>query len=312
MILCIAPNTNVERTMLIPGFHLGGEFRAQEEVILPSGKGINVARAIATLGGAPMCMGFLGGHTGRMAAALANAQGLQSAWTWIDGETRIAIAVVDPQSPQNDATLINESGPTVTAADWERLSADVLAQDSTASIACFSGSLPPGSPLDLFAGLIHRLQDQHGAVWVDCSGAGLKAAIQAGADGVKANAQEAAALIHLPVDNFDDALVAGKQLLAMGAGKAVITLGSQGSLLVTRAGVWMATPPAVKRLSTVGSGDAYMAGLLFELERRSDIPDALRCATAAGAANAQSLGGGRFAREDFDAALPGAVVIQME
>jgi len=76
----------------------------------------------------------------------------------IEGETRIAAAVVDPEAPDGDAALTSEAGPTIHPADWERLAADVLERAKSARLACFSGSLPPGTPLKGFSELIQALQ----------------------------------------------------------------------------------------------------------------------------------------------------------
>src|ERR1035437_3087011 len=113
MILCIAPNVTLERTWVVPNYRPGGVFRVKELLVLPSGKGINVARAIQTLGGEPLGMGFVAGHIGALIADLAAQQSLPCSWTWIEGETRIAVAVVDPEVPDSDATLISEAGPTI-------------------------------------------------------------------------------------------------------------------------------------------------------------------------------------------------------
>ena len=59
MILCIAPNVTLERTWVVPNYRTVGVFRVKELLVLPSGKGINVARAVQTLGGNALGMGFV-------------------------------------------------------------------------------------------------------------------------------------------------------------------------------------------------------------------------------------------------------------
>jgi fructose-1-phosphate kinase PfkB-like protein len=69
--------------------------------------------------------------------------------------------------------------------------------------------------------------------------------------------------------------------------------------MIDAAGTWIAAPPSIRVISTVGSGDSFLAGLLVALERGAAAAEALCYAVAAGAANAQSLGGAHFALEDF-------------
>ncbi len=308
MILCISPNTNIERTWTVPGLKLGGAFRATAEVSLASGKGINVARAVQELGGEPLGMGFVAGLGGQQFAALAQAEGMRGLWTQVAGEERLALAMYDPQHA-GDATLVSGPGPQVDEADWLRLEADVLSQAAAARLACFSGSLPPGSPPAAFARLVGRLGDAGVAVWLDVRGAPLHAALQARPAGVKINVLEAEEATGLVVDSPAAALQAARRLCEMGAGRALITLGRGGAVLASPGSAWRAHPleqPGF--LSSVGSGDAFMAGWLVGLERGLSEAEALRQAAAAGAANTLSLGGGLFSPAEYQAALERAVV----
>jgi fructose-1-phosphate kinase PfkB-like protein len=85
----------------------------------------------------------------------------------------------------------------------------------------------------------------------------------------------------------------------MGIENVVLTLGSQGAIFVNGAGSWWAQPPAVSIVSTVGSGDTFLAALLMALLRGESPAMALQQAVAAGAANALAPGGSRFELSDF-------------
>ena len=277
MILCIAPNVTLERNWVVPNFRTTGVFRVKELLVLPSGKGINVARAILTLGGEAMGIGFVAGHIGALIADLMTEQNLPYSWTWIEGESRISVAIIDPESPDSDAVLTSEAGPTIHPADWDRLAVDVLERSKTARLACFSGSLLPGTPLSGFSGLIQTLQQQGCSVWVDCSGPGLETAIHAGGAGIKVNGEEIGAVLGQKVSDVETALQAAQSVRQMGASSAIVTLGSKGAVLVTPAGSWMAEPPKVKRISSVGSGDAFMAGLLTGIEQAASGRGSTEC-----------------------------------
>jgi fructose-1-phosphate kinase PfkB-like protein len=79
----------------------------------------------------------------------------------------------------------------------------------------------------------------------------------------------------------------------------VITLGAAGAFLGTKEERWYAQGPSVRVVSTVGSGDSFLAGLVSALDRGSNWVEALRDAVAAGTANALSAGGGRFTMQEF-------------
>ncbi|NWG16776.1 MAG: hexose kinase [Chloroflexi bacterium] len=305
MILCVTPNPAIDRTLVVPGFKPGAVFRPTSQLAAPGGKGVNVARAVRVLGGAALCAGFVGGGTGRQLAELAEREGLGAVWTWIGAETRTCIIVADPDA---EATVINENGPTVTAEEWSRLEADILRESAQASAVCFSGSLPQGQPPDVFAGLLQTLRGAGRAVWVDTSGAALAAALAVPGLHIKVNGDEAGAALGLAVEDINSAALAAAQLRARGAEIAALTLGGQGAVLAHETGCWHTQPPPVKVMSSVGSGDSFLAGLVQGFAAGLPPDEALRWGAAAGTANAMSVVGGRFSRQDFESVLAGTTV----
>lgn len=296
MILCITPNPAIDRTLIVPKFQPGEVHRVTDSIVVAGGKGLNVARAIQTLGGEPLCAGFLGGHSGRLLAVLAEREGLRGAWTWIEGETRTCVIVVDAAG----ATVINESGPRVAADDWQRLLNDVTA--TRAEVLCLSGSLPPGSPLDSFAALTRSLRSTGKMVWVDTSGPALTRVLELGVS-IKVNHSEAGAAAGMDVASMQEAVRAANRMRVRGAVSVVITLGSLGAVMVTDEGEWCVSAPSLKTVSAVGSGDCFLAGLVVALATGQSAYQALRWAVASGTANAISAGGGRFTRVEFEEVL---------
>ena len=141
MIFCISPNPALDHTLVVPTFKQGIVLRAESSLSAAGGKGLNVARAAQILGAKTRSFCFLGGRMGKTIAELARHKALDGNWTWIDGETRTCVIIADGGT--GEATVINEQGPRVTAADWSSFSQSVLADISEASDVCFSGSLPP-------------------------------------------------------------------------------------------------------------------------------------------------------------------------
>jgi tagatose 6-phosphate kinase len=303
MIVCVSPNLNIERTWVIPSLKLGGVFRAQEEIVRPSGKGINVAYAVHLLGEDVLGMGFAAGHTGRLFVDLIEAGGLKGCWTWVSGEVRSGVTLYDPEST-SDATLLSGLGMLVTAADWERFSDDIFQQAASSRLVSFSGSLPPGTPPDAFTGVIRRLRAAGKQVWVDCSDWALEAALKAPPSGLKINAAEAAELSGEAVTSRAKAYHVAQILQQSGIDTVVITMGKLGAVLLHHEESWHVSAPLVERpISSVGSGDSFLGGLLVGLEREQPLSECLRIAAAAGGANTQTLGAANFLLDDYQKAL---------
>lgn len=307
MILTVTPNTALDRIEIVPSLQPGKVLRSTSLTLSPGGKGVNVARAIKNLSGEAACAGFLGGYTGRQHAQLVSRENLPATWTWIDGETRAAIVIVDEES--GETTVINEAGPSVTSADWERLQADALKLSEETEAVCLSGSLPLGLKPEYFGELVRVLNQARRRVWVDSSGSALRAAVQARPAVVKVNGFEAAGLLGWrEIQDVSTALQAAQTIQQSGMSQVVLTLGKLGAVLASDAGVWFAHPPDIKVICPIGSGDAFLGGLVLAWLNQNPDPEALRQAVAAGSANALSVGGGQFSRQDFERILANTTV----
>lgn len=296
MILCITPNPAIDRTMILPNLVLGNVHRAQESIVAAGGKGLNVARTIRALGGEALNMGFLGGHSGHLLADLAQNEGLHSSWTWIKTETRTCTILV---SQAGEATEIDEPGMPVSKLDWKRLQRAVRKYVFSASLSCVAGSLPPESSSDDLRGLLRVLISSGKQVWVDTSGTALDTVLAFPGVCIKVNGHEIGKSVGFEVKNVTSAKRALTLLSERGLDAVLITLGAAGALLATNEGRWHAQGPRVHVVSTIGSGDSFLGGLVNALENRKVWHEALRDAVAAGTANVLSAGGGQFSLQDF-------------
>src|SRR4051812_1459296 len=109
MILTVTPNAAVDKTLTVANFQLGHRHRAQQGLIMPGGKGINVARALKRLGDPVIATGLAGGRTGIHILDGLSQEGILNDFVRIAGESRTSTAVVDPTSGLQ--TEINEDGP---------------------------------------------------------------------------------------------------------------------------------------------------------------------------------------------------------
>lgn len=88
-----------------------------------------------------------------------------------------------------------------------------------------------------------------------------------------------------------DPVEAARFFVEAGAGAAAVTLGGDGSVLVTRDGQVLRVPAfQVPVVDTTGCGDAYVAGMIAGLSRGMALEEAARLATAASALVATGLG----------------------
>jgi 1-phosphofructokinase family hexose kinase len=295
VIVCVATNASVDKLFEVDRLVLGEIHRPRSFVQVPGGKGLNVARAAATLGAEVTAVTLLGGEAGRWVQSALTAEGIRGRYAWASsGDTRSSLSVADRHTGR--LTEFYEDGSPISAADWEAL-LDVAREAMVgASWLTISGSLPPGAPGDGDASLIRAGLEAGIRVALDTRGAALAAGVAAGPDLVKVNASEAAGVLGTAASGPAEALDAAATLAARTGGAAAVTLGADGAALVAGGTRWLG------RLTTsgwypVGSGDSFLAGMVVALEAGGTWPDGLRLALGSAAANAAEPGAGRLRRD---------------
>ena len=278
MIVTVTPNPSVDRTIEVSELVRGAVLRASAAWAEPGGKGVNVARALAANGAKAIAVLPTGGAEGLQLAALLAAEGVEVVEVPLAGSTRANVTVVEPDGT---TTKLNEPGPDLSPAEGADITEAVVAAAAGARWVVACGSLPPGLPCSYYADLVHRLAGREVRVAVDTSGAALSAAVAAGPALVKPNRDELAEATGRPLHTLGDAVAAARELLRRGAGMVLASLGRDGALLVDADAVIHGEAPVTEPRSTVGAGDAALAGFLFA---GAAGPAALVSAVAWGAA----------------------------
>jgi 1-phosphofructokinase family hexose kinase len=294
VIICVAGNPSVDRLMEVEALAPGEIHRPTSLVVVPGGKGLNVARASAALGGAVTATGILAGHAGRWISDALADEGVPARFAWSPGETRSCLSVADQAAA---LTEFYESGTPATAQAWADLVAIVAELLGSAGWLTLSGSLPLDTPADGYGQLIERAAAAGVRAAVDSRGPWLAAALDAGPALVKINASEASDLLDHAVTNRDRAVAAARTIRdrAGGDGHAVaITLGEAGMVLVDPDGRALTGSTPARGRYPVGSGDALLAGLVTALADGEPWEAAAALGLGAGGANAEMAGAGRL------------------
>jgi 1-phosphofructokinase len=293
MILTVTLNAAVDRTLVVPSLSLGHRHRASESITLAGGKGINVARGLRTLGVPVLATGFAGGRNGDAIRDGLSEAAIPFDFVEIEGYSRTSTAIIDPMA--GNQTEINEYGPEVSPAETREFSRRLEHLMEYATAVVFAGSLPPNLDEGFLVGLVQRSRERGLYTVVDSSPAVLRATLKAGPSLVSPNQHEAESVVGFDFIEEDDFPRGVLRLVELGSSGACITSREGHSYLTTDAGIVSARAPRVEALSTIGSGDAYLAGLLAGLLHRDLAPvDAVRLAAGCAAANAEALGAGLF------------------
>jgi 1-phosphofructokinase/tagatose 6-phosphate kinase len=295
MIVTVTMNAAVDRTLTVPNFQLGHRHRASAALTLAGGKGINVARALKTLGVPVVTTGLAGGRTGTRIVEELQGEAILNDFVRIEGESRTSTAVVDPTG--NTYTEINEWGPAVGDGELEILLEKLEYLSQGADLVVFAGSLPREVADDFYGEAIRTINRAGVRTVLDSDGEPLRLGVEGGPFLVSPNQREAESLVGQELNDDEDFQLALDRIREMGARNVLITQETGCLALLREDGEprrFRATAPRLEPVSTVGSGDVLLAGFLAALVAGKPHEEALRAAVAAGAASTVEVGAGRF------------------
>ncbi len=301
MLLTVTLNPALDRTMTVPNFQIGFRNRATDTVILPGGKGINVARAAKTLGRPVIATGFIGGRKGDQIVSDLNDEGILCDFVRVAGESRISTAVVDSATAL--VTEINEQGPDIQREDLERLHEKLDYLGKAADAVVFAGSVPPGLDDSCYAELIQHVCRMGIPSFFYTYADPLRLGVKAGADYVFPKLVEAEKVIGYEFAGLEDQLAAARTMHDMGAGSVVISYRYGCVALLVEGGVkraFVGKLPQMNVVSPLGWTDALIAGYAVHLLEGHSADECLRYGLACGAANLMTWGAGVFSPADAD------------
>lgn len=293
-VLCVALNPAIDLTIEVSDLRIGEVNRAQRAQQDAGGKGINVASCLADYAVPVAVTGQLGRENPALFEALFEAKGIDNRCLYIDGYTRVNTKVVDPD--KGETTDINLPGPSQTDAE---IAAQIAAlKDVMTALAeslrwvVLAGSLPPGWPADVYATLIRHAHSVGSQVLLDTSGTALSEALKAGPEIVKPNRDELAEHLGRQFASLAEVVAAARDLITAHPGMQIVavSMGSEGAVFVSSEQAVVAQPLPVEPISSVGAGDAMVAGVVAAQLDGLALDGCARLATAFAAGKLTRLG----------------------
>ena len=245
---------------------------------------------------------------------LIHSAGLPSSAIPMDGTVRVNTTITEPDGT---TTKVNGPGPVLSDADSHAITSELTARALASDWVVLAGSLPRGVNTDWYCGLISAVRSAapQARIAVDTSDAPMQAIGEnlnsAAPDLIKPNGLELGQLTGTDGRELEDQAARGeyagvvraaRDVVKQGIAEVLVTLGDAGAVLVTADGAWAATPPPATVKSTVGAGDAALAGYLLGRTAGKSPADSLAQSVAYGTA-AASKQGTQFPRpEEIDIA----------
>jgi 1-phosphofructokinase family hexose kinase len=281
MIVTVTLNPAMDQTLVLPKFVAGDTLRVKSSRIDPGGKGINVSRVIRELGGESIAMGFAPGGLGRFLLQTLESQGIICDFIRTSGEMRTNITLLDESRHLN--TILSEPGPETNVeamSDLKQRLGRILREGDWLVIA---GSIPPPLEASVYADLIRDASEMGVHTLLDADGDALAQGASAQPEILKGNRRELERLIGSRLGDEESTLAAAQKVKAWGIPLVLITRGRQGAVAVGERAL-RGIAPRVRAISAVGSGDAFLAGVVLTLSRGGSLEEAMELGIASGTA----------------------------
>ncbi len=309
MILTVTLNAAIDKRYVVDGFTPGEVNRVRECTYVPGGKGLNVSKPAAIAGARVVATGFVGGHAGNFIEEALAPFGIESRFHHVAAESRTCINIWDEKTGTQTEFL--EPGFTLTQDDLKGFLALFQTLLPEADVVAMSGSVPKGLDGSAYQQLIALCRAAGKPVILDTSGKLLEAGIEACPTMIKPNIDEIRMLTGKPCNDLSEIVEAAKALHRRGIPVVAVSLGSQGSIVVSNEGSYRAIVPKIDAVNTVGCGDAMIAGFALSFSEGLSVRESLRKAAAISAASAMHEKTGMYRPEDLESVFPQIEIIEL-
>jgi 6-phosphofructokinase 2 len=310
MIVTVTLNPAIDQMLVVPKFVAGDTIRVKSGRFDPGGKGINVSRVIAELGGESIAMGFAPGNLGRFIEQTLENQGIETDFIHTKGETRTNMTILDES--RHVHTILSDPGPETDPEYVNELRRRLKRRLRPGDWLVLAGSIPPPLTPDVYQTLIHEASDRGIHTVLDADGATLAEGAEAHPEIVKGNRRELERMLGRHLDDEESTLAAARAVQKRGVKTVVITRGREGAVASTKGHCFRGVAPRVRAVNAIGSGDAFLAGVVLTLSRGGSMEDAMRLGIASGTAAVLTPGTEPCHRREVDILLPRVKVQELE
>ena len=279
MVYTLTLSPSLDYIVLVDDFKIGAINRSSHESYYPGGKGINVSIMLSNLGVKSKAIGFLGGFVGDFILENLKKYMFDCDFVFVDGISRINVKL-----PGDNETAINGSGPTVLKSDIDLLISKLkkLGDDD---ILVISGGACKFNDFNIYEYILENI-NKNVKVVVDTTKSLLISTLKYHPFLIKPNKEELEEALNVKINSLDDLYNEALKLVDMGAENVIVSLGSEGAILVNKNDKIYTKAISGNVINTVGAGDSLIAGFLYQYLKNNDLACALKFGACCGSASA--------------------------
>ena len=284
MIYTVTFNPSLDYIVTIDDFRLGKTNRTTSELMLPSGKGLNVTTVLHNLGIENIAFGFTAGFVGEEIKRRAKDAGLVCDFIDIpNGVSRINVKMKD-----FDGTEINGMGPVIDESS-QKLLMEKLERLKEGDTLVLAGSIPTGMSKNIYSDILKALDGRGIRFAVDATKELLLNVLAYHPFLIKPNNHELGELFDVIIEKKEQVEPYARKLQEMGAKNVLVSMAGEGAVLLDEHGkIYLLDAPKGTLVNAVGAGDSMVAGFIAGWDEKEDYEHAFKMAVCAGSASAFS------------------------
>ena len=243
------------------------------------GKGVNISRALTSCGTDNTAIIVVGKDNCADFKADIEAAGMKTIIFEKEGRIRENLTL---HTSDSDETRISFAGFSIDDGILEEISSAISADADT--IVTFTGRVPTGISMSAVKDFLLDLSEKGAKIVIDSRSFSLDDIYACSPWLIKPNQEEISEYFSKDITTADQAVSAAKEMATHGIENIMISLGSEGALLLCGGKLYIARPPKIEAISTIGAGDSSIAGFISAFAKGSSPADCLRTAVSFGSA----------------------------
>lgn len=276
-VVCVALNPSVDVTLEVDTISENIPNLVKRELKDAGGKGVNVAKLLTNFKVPNKLLGILGEDNHDTFLKELNDLGVKYDFVTFPGMVRVNVTVV---SGDHRELKFNKKGDPVTRADLRRLAEELLEVVGPDCLVVFAGSLPVGLQPEDFIKLVQQVQKKTEYIALNVSFLNVEETMALRPFIIRPSRYELQNMVGAPLERLEDVIYWSKRLHAAGINHVLTSLGEEGFLYINTHHCVRVSVPKLEVKTSVGAGDALLAGFIYGQVRQLREEDCLRCAAA--------------------------------
>lgn len=267
MIITLSLNPSIDNTLDVENYKHRGVNNIINSETDAGGKGINTAKNLKMMGKEPITVGFIAGDSGVYLKKMLDKSGIKNDFIPVYGETRTNTKIIEENG---EITELNEKGPDISEERIKELMFKLEGYAVSGGIFVLSGNSKNCSDQDIYRKIISLAHSRDVRTVVGIDSENPMDIIFEKPEVLKFKLKDICRMKNISEEKADDKFISNtmKELIESGIDIIALSCGEKGAYFADKSGVIKCPGLKIKKHSTVGAGDAMLAGLVYGYEKK--------------------------------------------